>query len=66
MNVDLNTVTLFVDDGDMHDWGRNAVYFMAKDEIIKGVGNNTFNALGDAKIEEAVLISLRCVNVYGK
>ncbi len=63
--VDLDNAPKFEDDGDMHEWGRSAVYFMAKDDIIKGIGDNTFNALGDAKIEEAILIALRSVEVYG-
>ncbi len=63
--VNMDNTTLFVDDESLHDWGREAVYFMAKDEIIKGVGNNVFNALGSAKIEEAILIALRSVEVFG-
>jgi hypothetical protein len=62
--VNIDTVPRFRDDAEMHDWGRQAIYFMSKDEVIKGVGDNTFNVLGDAKIEEALLISLRSVNFY--
>ena len=64
--VNIEIENQFADDATMHDWGRNAIYFMAKDEIIKGVGNNTFDVLGTAKIEEAILISLRSIEVYGK
>jgi hypothetical protein len=58
--IDLENITKFTDDDEMHDWGRPSVYFMAKEDIIKGVGDNKFNPLGEAKIEEALAISLRC------
>ena len=48
----------------MHDWGRPSVYSMASKEIIKGVGDNKFNPLGEAKVEEALAIALRCVEAY--
>ena len=51
----------FDDDAQLHDWGRDAVYYMAGKDIIKGIGNNQFNGLGKAKIEEALLIALRIV-----
>ena len=35
-----------------------------KQEMIKGIGNNQFNALGNAKVEEAIAIAYRCVNCY--
>jgi hypothetical protein len=35
---------------------------MAKVGIIKGIGNNKFNGLGNAKIEEAIIIALRSIN----
>ncbi len=63
-NFDLSKAKKFSDDDLMHEWGKEAIYFMAKDDIIKGVGNNTFNVLGNAKIEEALLISLRSIQVY--
>ena len=62
-NIDLDAISKFDDDNEMHDWGRASIYFMAKEGIIKGVGNNIFNPLGNAKIEEAIAISLRCVEL---
>ena len=64
--VDLENATKFADDSDLNDWGRESVYFMAGKEIIKGVGDNRFNGLGNAKIEEAIAIALRSVEVYSK
>ena len=63
-NVDIDKVTKFVDDNEMHDWGRESIYYMSNNGIIKGVGNNTFNVLGNAKREEAIMISLRSVEYY--
>lgn len=62
-NIDLTIVQKFEDDSLMHDWGRPSVYYMANKEIIKGVGDNKFNPLGNAKVEEALAISLRCLNI---
>ena len=66
LTVDLENVTRFVDDDLMHDWGRPSVYAMASKEIIKGVGENRFNPLGNAKVEEAIAIALRSVEIFGK
>ena len=64
--VDLETAPKFADDNEMHDWGRASVYYMVSKEIIKGVGDNRFNPLGEAKVEEALAIALRCVEVFAK
>ena len=64
--VDLENATRFADDSDLSDWGRASVYFMAKEEIIKGVGNNRFNGLGNAKIEEAIAMALRSVDKFSR
>ena len=58
--------TKFVDDGDLHDWSRSSVYFMVSKAIIKGVGENRFNAKGNAKVEEAIAIAYRCVEEFVK
>ena len=55
----------FADDSDMHDWGRNAIYFMSQNDIIKGVGNNKFDVKGNATKEQAVIIISRFVDKFG-
>ncbi|MBQ9314669.1 MAG: S-layer homology domain-containing protein [Clostridia bacterium] len=64
--MDITNIKRFTDDNDLSDWGRPSVYFMAKEEIIKGIGNNRFNGLGNAKVEEAIAIALRSVEIFGK
>ena len=66
VTVDLENATKFADDNNMHDWGRSSVYFMSGLNIIKGVGENKFNGLGNAKVEEAIAVALRSVNVFAK
>ena len=66
ISIDLEKVTQFADDNEMHDWGRTSIYSMSEKEIVKGIGDNKFNPLGDAKIEEAIAIALRCVEIYKK
>ena len=63
---DITNTTRFSDDSELSDWGRPSVYFMAKEEIIKGIGDNRFNGLGNAKVEEAIAIALRSVEIFGK
>ena len=64
--VDLEKVTKFADDGGMHDWGKESIYYMSSIEIIKGIGNNTFNVLGNATREQALLISVRSAEKFAK
>ena len=61
VSFDLNSTAKFADDGDIDDWAKESVYYMASRGIIRGVGDNTFNSLGNAKVEEALLVALRCV-----
>ena len=60
VKIDLDSVLKFADDDLMHTWGRPPIYFMSSKDIIKGVGDNKFNPLGEAKVEEALAIALRC------
>lgn len=66
LKVDISIVTKFADDNEMHDWGRPSIYAMTKEEIIKGIGDNRFNPLGEVKVEEVLAIALRCVEVFAK
>lgn len=60
----LPVMTPFADDDVLHDWGRNAVYFMAGFDIIKGIGENQFGGLNPSTIEQSLAIVLRSVTVY--
>ena len=62
----------FADDRDISGWARDSVYFMAANQIINGIGNNTFapknmtpeqEALGyaNATREQALAIAVRMV-----
>ncbi|MBQ7668948.1 MAG: S-layer homology domain-containing protein [Clostridia bacterium] len=56
----------FADDNEMHEWGKQGIYFLAKQGIISGVGGNKYNPLGKAKVEEALAVTLRCTNLFNK
>ena len=60
--------TKFTDDADLHDWSREAVYFMNSKDIIKGVSTteNKFGAKGTATREQALLISVRSADKFAK
>ena len=65
-SIDLDKVEKFADDNELHDWGKEAVYYMSNLEIIKGVGGNNFGVEGDATREQSLVISLRSVEKLGK
>ena len=44
---------LFADDAKISDWAKDSVYFMAANNIISGVGNNTFAPRATTSDEEA-------------
>lgn len=65
-SADLNIAGKFSDDSKMHDWGKEAIYYMSNIEIIKGIGNNIFDVLGNATREQALLISERSAEKFAK
>ena len=64
--VDLDNMSKFADDNEMHDWGRESIYYMSSIEVIKGVGDNTFSVLGNATREQSLLISVRSAEKFNK
>jgi hypothetical protein len=64
--VDLSKVKEFADDNEMHNWSREAIYFMSNIEIIKGVGDNKFGVKDNASREQSVIISVRCADKFAK
>ncbi|MBR6252286.1 MAG: S-layer homology domain-containing protein [Clostridia bacterium] len=62
--VDLDSTTKFVDDGEMHDWSREAIYYMSSNNIINGISTkeNRFGVKNTATIDQSVAISLRTIN----
>ena len=64
--VGLEKVEKFADDADLHDWSREAVYFMSNNEIIKGIGEGKFGAKNNSTIEQALIIALRSVEKLAK
>lgn len=57
---------LFVDDSEFSEYAKDSIYYMSSIEIIKGVGENKFNAKGNASREQALAISIRCVKKLNK
>ena len=51
--------TTFADNDKVASWAMDAVAFMSNHEIVNGKGNNTFDPLGNASIQEAMVIALR-------
>jgi len=67
-----NRAAPFADDGDISDWARDSVYFMASNGIIQGTGNNMFSPkavtpeqqainYASATREQALIIAVRMV-----
>ncbi len=57
---------LFADDSEFSEYAKDSIYYMSSIEIIKGVGENKFNAKGNASREQALAISIRCVKKVNK
>lgn len=49
----------FKDDDNIHGWAKEAVYYMAGKDILKGVGANEFKPLEPITKEQSLVISLR-------
>lgn len=62
----VNIATKFNDDAAFSDWASESIYFMSTSDIIKGVGENTFDSKGTATREQAIIIALRSYNKYKK
>ena len=54
----------FDDHMDISNYAIENVYFMVNMDIIKGVSDNKFEPKGNAKIEEALAIANRCIEVF--
>ena len=63
---DMDSVSRYDDEGDMHEWGKRAIYFMSCNNIVKGTGNNLFDVKGTATKEQALLICERSVENFAK
>lgn len=74
--LDYAMPALFADDGDISDWARDSVYFMASNGIINGVSGNRFapkntttaeeaEGYANATREQALAIAVRMVQKLG-
>ncbi|MBQ7096826.1 MAG: S-layer homology domain-containing protein [Clostridia bacterium] len=61
---DANNVRKFYDDSKISDYAKESVYFMAEYGIVKGVDGAHFATLATATKEQAILISVRCADVF--
>lgn len=67
-SLNYSGVNKFADDDEISGYARPSVYFMAKHNIINGVGNNKFapkstnTVAAFATREQAILMALRCYN----
>lgn len=70
--LDYEGVMPFIDDADISAWARPSVYFMVKNDIIRGIGNNMFGpksfieetaamVYADSTREQAIVIGLRMI-----
>ncbi len=62
VSVDLEKVNKFDDDSELRAWSKEAAYFTVEEKIVD-IKNNKFNALGLVKIQEAIVIALRSVEL---
>ena len=65
IDTDAESEVFFSDSDEISDYAKDAVTFMAENEIINGVGYNKFAPKATATREQAIAISLRCMKVLG-
>jgi len=63
-SLENKSINKFSDDSEIGKWYTDSVYFMASNDIIKGVGNNKFSPKGNATREEALSISVRSTEKF--
>ena len=66
--VDLTKVKEFIDDNEMHNWSRSAIYFMSDAGIIKGISTteNRFGVKGNATREQSIIIAIRSAEKFAE
>ncbi len=62
-NIDITGIT-FNDEASIAFWALQDVKEAFKLNVVKGVGNNTINPLGNTTVEQSILLVLRLFNVY--
>ncbi len=55
LDTSISGVTPFADDGQISDWAKESVYFMASRGIIQGIGDNKFAPKNTTTSEEAMM-----------
>ncbi len=58
-SFDTSSVQKFGDNDNINDWAYDAVYFMKENDIIKGVGDNLFDAKSNTTREASIAIAVR-------
>ncbi len=62
-NVDISGIA-FNDEASIANWALQDVKEAFKLNLVKGVGNNTINPLGNTTVEQSILLALRLFNNY--
>lgn len=62
--LDISNTSKFSDDYQISDYANEAVYYMSKHGIIKGVDSTHFAPLDTATKEQAILLALRIYNAF--
>lgn len=62
--IDLRFVKRFADDDQVSDWAEESVYFMSKNGIIKGVGDNRFDPKANAQCQAAIVMAVQMMDKF--
>ena len=58
-SLDTTGAVPFADDGSISDWASESVYFMSKNKIINGVGNNCFDPQATTQCQAALTMAVQ-------
>lgn len=63
--ADAREADAFADDGDISEWAKDGVYFMASNKIVSGIGNNRFDPQANAQGQAALIMAVQMLERLG-
>lgn len=63
--LDTSNATFFADNADISGWARESVYFMERNGVINGVGNNIFRPQNQTQSQAALVMALQMLERLG-
>lgn len=63
-SADKNVLKPFTDADDIHDWAKNSIIVLLKENILNGISDTTISPLGNATREQAIALANRTYKTF--